>query len=102
MPTLSSKVIRGPNDSLRLGFVPPDNFRYAVSSILEDPAVVTDDASLAPEIRVRYLQLPPLDPRIVALAEKITVGLPTDTERARAIEVHLRTSYGYTLDLARS
>ena len=99
LPILSSKVIRGPNDSLRLGFVPPDNFRYAVSSILEDPAIATDHAILAPEVRALYLQLPPLDPRIGALAEKITLGLPTDTERARAIENHLRTSYGYTLAL---
>ena len=99
LPALSSTVIRGPNDSLRLGFVPPDNFRYAVSSILEDPAIVADNTSLPPEARARYLQLPRLDPRIGALAGKVTAGLSNDSQRARAIENHLRTSYGYTLSL---
>src|SRR5579872_1078729 len=95
----SNSVIRGPNGSLRLGFVPPDNFRYSVASILEDPAAPPGHTGLAPEVRARCLQLRQLDPRIRVLAERITAGLPTDTERARAIENHLRTSYGYTLAL---
>jgi hypothetical protein len=45
------------------------------------------------------LQLPPLDPRIRALAGDIVAGLTTDMKRALAIENHLRNSYGYTLTL---
>ena len=54
---LNVPAIRGPNDSLRLGFVPPEQFRYAVSSVLEDPATSSDPIGLAPAARERYLQL---------------------------------------------
>jgi len=96
---LSVAFIYGPNDNLRLGYIPPDNFRYAVSSVLEYPASPTDVISLNPFARAQYLQLPPLDPRIRALAEQTVAGSGVDADRARAIENHLRTSYGYTLDL---
>lgn len=96
---LDVALIRGPNESLRLGFVPQDNFRYTVSSVFEDEAQVTAHAELTPEARARYLQLPPLDPRMRELAGQLVAGLTTDRQRARAIENHLRTSYGYTLDL---
>jgi hypothetical protein len=54
------------------------------------------------EIAARYLQLPPLDRRIVQLAEEITRNAATAYDRARAIEEHLKTRYGYTLDLSGS
>jgi transglutaminase-like putative cysteine protease len=85
-----NEVVRGPNDSLRLRFTPPDNFRYAVSSILEAGTSATDHAALSSDARQRCLQLHQLDPRVRELAEKVT---------ARAIENHLRSSYGYTLNL---
>lgn len=96
---LDVALIRGPNESLRLGFVPPDNFRYTVSSVLEDPAQVTAHPELTPELRARHLQLPALDPRIRELAGQLVGGLTTDRQRAEAIANYLRTSYGYTLDL---
>jgi transglutaminase-like putative cysteine protease len=96
---MSVAVIRGPNDSVRLGFSPPDNFHYAVTSIVEDPSRAIDHTNLGAWERIRYLQLPPLDPRIRTLAGEVIAGFVTDIQRARSIENHLRTSYGYTLDL---
>lgn len=52
-----------------------------------------------PEIPRIYLQLPDLDPRIVSLAHEITTGLASDHRKAAALEKHLRTHYGYTLQL---
>jgi transglutaminase-like putative cysteine protease len=40
-----------------------------------------------------------LDPRIQNLAHEITRGLPDAYDRARAIEMYLKTHYGYSLDL---
>lgn len=47
-----------------------------------------------------YLQLPAtLDPRIRALALRVTAGAQTDGDRAMRIARHLRERYRYTLDL---
>lgn len=51
-------------------------------------------------LKQRYLQLPPLDPRIPALARQITANAPTAYDKAATIELYLRTRYGYTLDLS--
>ena len=83
--------------SLRLRFLPPDNFRYAVSSVLENPAAVVEHAPLSPPERERYLRLPQIDPRVRELAEQVTAGRFTQFSRAQAIQDHLRSSYGYTL-----
>ncbi len=45
------------------------------------------------------LSLPPLDPRIPALARQMTQGAETIPEKARLLERRLRADYGYTLDL---
>lgn len=94
-----NEVVRGPNDSLRLRFTPADNFRYAVSSVLEDGVSPSDHAALSADAREHYLQLRQIDPRVRELAEKVTAGWFTQLDRARAIENYLRVSYGYTLDL---
>jgi transglutaminase-like putative cysteine protease len=94
-----NEVVRGPNDSLRLRFTPPDNFRYAVSSVLDDGVSPAEHAALSPDAREHYLRLRQLDPRVRELAENVTAGWFTQLDRARAIENHLRSSYGYTLDL---
>jgi len=85
------------DDSLRLRSLPPDNFRYSVSSVLESTSPITDHIALSPNARDQYLRLPPLDPRVRELAQQVTAGLFTQVDRARAIEKHLRRSYGYTL-----
>jgi len=93
-------LIRGPNNSFRLGFLPPDNFRYSVTSVLEDPSRASRESALSSAAREQYLRLPPaLDPRVIQLAGRLTTGLTSDERCARAIENHLRGSYGYTIEL---
>jgi hypothetical protein len=46
-----------------------------------------------------YLQLPHLDSRVAALAQKVTASAASNYARARAIEDYLKTNYGYTLQL---
>jgi transglutaminase-like putative cysteine protease len=54
------------------------------------------------EIQRRYLQLPDdHDRRIDQLAADVTHGVTTNIDIARRIEEHLRTAYGYSLDLRR-
>jgi transglutaminase-like putative cysteine protease len=55
-----------------------------------------------PQIGATYLQVPALDPRIPRLAAQITSSAGNDYDRAAAIENHLRTRYGYTLELLRA
>ena len=59
---------------------------------------VTPDP-LTPRERADYLELPSLDPRIPRLARDFTALSGTSEARARAIESHLRSEYGYTLSL---
>lgn len=51
-----------------------------------------------PVIRLRYLALPNLDPRIAQLAQEITQQESNDYDRALAIQNYLRQNFGYTLD----
>jgi len=51
-------------------------------------------------VRERYLQLPPLDPRIQQLAEQLTAGSHNEFDKALSIEQYLMTHYRYTLDLS--
>ena len=53
-------------------------------------------------IREVYLQLPQLDPRIEAFARQVTSGAPTAYDKAAAIELYLRTRFGYTLEQPRT
>ncbi|MBI4461363.1 MAG: DUF3488 domain-containing protein, partial [Acidobacteria bacterium] len=76
--------------------------RYmAASRVGRPPAAVLRDIqpNYPPELRRRYLQLPPLDPRIGQLAESLVAPFDNVYDRAAALELHLRTQYGYTLDL---
>jgi protein-glutamine gamma-glutamyltransferase len=76
--------------------------RYEGTSVL--PNVTLSDMRKSPatypeEIREAYLQLPPLDPRIVKLALDVTAGSKNEYDRAANIERFLKTRYAYTLDL---
>jgi len=98
------RLLRTEGSSYRLtGRAPPQGFHYEAYSILEDPPEVAPPLFPAPilplEARVRYLQLPPVDSRIAGLARSMASGAITDLERARAIEHHLRSDFGYTLEL---
>ena len=87
----------------RLGQSPPSGFRYDVFASLEEPPEMAPMPDPPPLLdgrhRERYLRTPVLDPRIPLLAESMTAGAATDLARARALERHLRTDYGYTLEL---
>ncbi|MGQ9837628.1 MAG: transglutaminase family protein [Cyanobacteriota bacterium] len=57
-------------------------------------------AALDPVQRQAYLQLPTdLDPRIPALAEEITTGIPDDWGKVAALQEYLLNNYTYSLDL---
>ncbi len=77
--------------------------RYQGTSNL--PAVPPAELRLSPAdypdaIRGVYLQLPPLDPRIVDLAQKITADSRNEYDSAARIELYLKSHYAYTLDLS--
>jgi len=55
-----------------------------------------------PEFATAYLQLPALDPRIPRLAAQITGSASNNYDKAVALEIYLKTHYGYTLQLLRS
>lgn len=46
-----------------------------------------------------YLQLPPVPPRVRALSDSLTAGLPTQYDRVVAVQRWLQTEFSYTLDL---
>lgn len=75
--------------------------RYSARSFIQGDSAPGD----APVDDAVYLQLPPLDPRITALAHEwaAAVGSPeegaSDEVRARELERRLRTSYKYSIEL---
>ena len=98
----ASTVIRTPNDNYRVSIGAAGGLRYDVYSFFEDSAADQEPPGLGvipQEIRARYLQLPPLDPRIPELAREMTAGQSSVQDRAKAIERRLQHDYGYTLEL---
>jgi hypothetical protein len=93
-----ASIVMENDDSLHLRSLAPDNFRYSVSGVVENSSTVTDHIALSENARDQYLRLPPIDPRVRELAQQVTAGLFTQSDRARAIEDHLRRSYGYALE----
>ncbi|MGB9455952.1 MAG: DUF3488 and transglutaminase-like domain-containing protein [Bryobacteraceae bacterium] len=96
-------VLRGSSGLLRLARRAP-GLRYSAYSRLEQRPEQSSAAypapSLDPDDAARNLQLPAsLSPRISELARRWAAGATSDLGRARAIETHLRTGYGYTLEL---
>ena len=73
--------------------------RYAVISdtIRPDPANISDLSPVPQEILARYLQLPPGDPRVAALAKRVTSKANNRFSRAMALEQFLRSNYRYSL-----
>jgi hypothetical protein len=64
------------------------------------PARLRQAGTAYPEADVRgALQLPPLDARIAELAREVTRDAPTPYDQAAAIELYLKNSFGYTLEL---
>lgn len=78
--------------------------RYLAYSELETAPPRGDRAdprAIPDEIRRRYLQLPPLAPRVAALARDLTRGSRDPYEAALALTEHLRRTFRYSLDLRR-
>ncbi len=96
-------LYRSETASFRLGHAVPRGFRYDVWSLLDDPpesAPVRFPAPVLPlPARELYLQLPALDSRIAELGRRFAANATGDLARARAVERHLRSDYGYILEL---
>ena len=88
---------------IRLGRPLSQGFRYDAWSLLDEPPETAAPLYAPPvlplEARQYYLELPPLDPRIAALAHTFAGDAATELLRARAIERRLRSDYTYTLEL---
>jgi transglutaminase-like putative cysteine protease len=88
----SPSVTRTPAGVYRLDPAPRERLRYGAISYLDQPLA-------APRERGECLALPELDPRIAALARRVTAWASTDETRAFALEQYLRSNFEYTLEL---
>jgi len=88
-------------ESLYTARPPMAKIRYfAVSDpIRPNPANMSDLRPVPPEILKTYTQTPPEDPRIAELAKQVTSPARDRYAKARMLENHLRTNYGYSLVL---
>ncbi len=92
-------VIRTRTGRFRIGAPPHGVLRYGVYAYIEEGAPASLPPELPTEERQRYLALPQLDPRIARLARQVTMSADGVEAKARAIERHLQTHYGYTIEL---
>lgn len=83
--------------------VPLARLHYRVLSELEVPGQRLPGAGrpLPGEERARHLQLPPLSPRIHALAREVTRGIPDQWVAALRLSGYLQTNLRYSLALKR-
>jgi hypothetical protein len=102
-------VIKTPVDSYRLLGTGYSNMSYQVFSYLDpssaDPVGRRSEPppeALTDEQRDTYLRLPRIDIKIWSLAHSVTQYDRTPEAKARALERHLRTSYGYTLEMPKA
>jgi len=97
-PRSAVRIYRGGTGDIV--FAGSDNPVYTVVSGGGPPADEELRASPAedPVPRRSYLQLPPLSPRVRALADSLTAGRAARIDQVRAVETWLRT-FRYTLDL---
>jgi hypothetical protein len=98
-----SYLLEDPTGSV---FNPYHNFsrmEYEARSVLPAPpatALRATGSDYSESMRQTYLQLPKLDPRIPELAKQIMGRADNPYDKARAMEIYLRSHYGYTLDLS--
>ena len=101
----SRLVIRSREGAFRTGFrSASDVLRYGVYASLDDAPPVPGyrPEPLAEADRARYLQLPPMDPRVAPLARRLTTGVNGAGRQARALEHYLQSTYAYTLELPKT
>ncbi len=87
---------------LHLPYPPSRRFQYQVLSVPNPIQPEDRDAvprSYPKSITKRYLQLPPLSPRVANLAKEVTRKVHSPYEQAIAIKWHLLGGYKYSLDL---
>jgi hypothetical protein len=99
-------LLESSSGAYRLPYTPSGGIRYEAYCLLEAPPEQSPASGpageLSPAERARELQLPlRLDPRVPGLARGWAQAAPTDLAEARAVEGHLRSDYGYTLELPR-
>ncbi|MGH9663745.1 MAG: DUF3488 and transglutaminase-like domain-containing protein, partial [Bryobacteraceae bacterium] len=93
-------LFRTPGGGYRAAFNGSGGLVYGVSSFFETPVSPRVPAeTMSPGERETDLRLPPLDPRIPALARTMAAGRRTAFGAASALADDLRTGYGYTLQL---
>jgi protein-glutamine gamma-glutamyltransferase len=79
--------------------------RYEAESDIATPAAAelrTAGQDYPPQITGLFLGLPAVDPRVAQLAAQVTAAAKSNFDKAAALENHLRTRYGYTLELPRT
>ncbi len=78
----------------------PTNEYWAVADVTPPDASDLRRAGSEYPARItqRYLQVPPLDPRVPDLARRITARASNPYDKAVAMEGYLQRSYGYTLE----
>ncbi|MGE5487214.1 MAG: DUF3488 and DUF4129 domain-containing transglutaminase family protein [bacterium] len=98
------EIVRNSHDGLRLRYGKAENVHYGVHAFLDDGSapVAAYQPQLSDVARHENLQLPEIDPRIRALARRISSGAASEAARARAIESYLRRHYGYTTELPKT
>ncbi|MBK7927438.1 MAG: DUF3488 domain-containing protein [Bryobacterales bacterium] len=74
--------------------------RYEAISFVDDPlSPPLTPPMMSEEARRVHLQTPLMNPGVARLAREVTAGKLTSEAKARALETHLRTQYGYTTEL---
>jgi len=98
------EVIRTRVDSYKVSTGTARGLRYQAFSFVDaaGPARDSGPLELPAALRQTYLRLPPLDPRIPALAANLSRSARTRMAKAQAIEHHLRTRYGYSMELLKT
>jgi len=93
-------VFRTSTGAYRVSGSGSTGLRYGAYCFLEERAAAPDPAEeLGATARIDYLQLPPLDPRIPALAHGLGARAVTDAARARVVEQYLQRGFAYTTTL---
>lgn len=89
---------------LHLPYPPSSRFQYTVFSIPNELNPGDKHATsfqYPPGITSRFLQLPPLTPRVSVLSRAVTKDVTTTYEKALAIKWHLLGNYRYSLNVGR-
>jgi transglutaminase-like putative cysteine protease len=88
-------------DHLYWGFGPPRYTAYSLRGRPSPSQLRTPQGSFYPA-RAYYTQLPELSVEVRFLADSLMAGLPTDYDRAVAVERWFQTEFAYSLELPRT